>query len=428
MNLEPIPTTREFALKLDNQDPLKTFKSEFYVQPGTIYMDGNSLGLLSKRAEETLLEVLHDWKVQAIDGWMNGIHPWFMLAERLGKSTAPLIGAHPEETIVTGSITANLHQVISSFYKPTGTRTKILADSLTFPSDIYALKSQLKLQGYAPEDHLCLVSSRDGQCLEEEDIIQAMTDDIALILLPSVLFRSGQLLDIPRLAAEAQTRGIILGIDAAHSIGAIPHEFHDWGVDFAVWCNYKYLNGGPGAVGGLFIHQKHSSVVPALAGWFGSKKEKQFDLEYTLDVADTAGAFQIGTPHILSMAPLIGSLQIFAEATIANIREKSLKLTQYLMNLISQELASYDFTIITPRESSRRGGHVALKHKEAVRICKALKKHKIIPDFRPPHIIRLAPIPLYTSFTDVWEAVQRLKMIMLNKQYEAFEDKRETIA
>ena len=426
--LKPFSPARKWALQMDEKDVLKAFKEEFYVQPGTLYLDGNSLGLLSKRAEQALLEVLDDWKEHAIDGWMSGTHPWFTLAEKLGEMTAPLIGALPSETIVTGSITANLHQVISSFYKPTGSRTKILADSLTFPSDIYALQSQLKLHGYSPEDHLCLVPSRDGQLLEEDDIIQAMTDDISLILLPSVLYKSGQLLNIPKLAAEAQARGIIFGIDAAHSIGTIPHKFHDWGVDFAVWCNYKYLNSGPGAVGGLFIHQKHAGIVPGLAGWFGSKKDKQFDLEYTFHVADSAGAFQIGTPHILSMAPLIGSLAIFEEARIEKIHEKSLKLTEYLMNLIDYELSAFGFTITTPREECRRGGHVALEHKEAIRISKALKENQVIPDFRPPHMIRLAPVALYTSFLDVWEAVHRLKRIMLEKQYEKYENKRETIA
>ncbi|RXT13489.1 kynureninase [Ammoniphilus sp. CFH 90114] len=420
--------TLEFAQLLDSQDSLSPFKEEFYLNEGMIYLDGNSLGLLSKRAEQSLLESLNDWKQLAIDGWMSGTHPWFTLAERLGAMTAPLIGALPEETIVTGSITTNIHQLVSTFYKPMGKRTKILADSLTFPSDIYALQSQLKLHGYSPEEHLVLVPSRDGRLIEEDDIIDAMTDEVALVLLPSVLYRSGQLLDIKRLASAAQEKGIILGIDAAHSIGAIPHQFHDWGVDFAVWCNYKYLNSGPGGVGGLFVHNKHAGIMPGLAGWFSSKKEKQFDMEYTLDPAPTAGALQIGTPHILSMAPLIGSLQIFEEASIEKIRLKSLQLTEYFMNLIELELSDYGFTIANPREGERRGGHVSLEHEEAIRICKSLKENKIIPDFRAPNIIRLAPIALYTSFADVWEAVQRIKKIMSEKQYEKFENKRETVA
>lgn len=420
--------TLEWAQQLDSQDPLHFFRHEFYITKDCIYLDGNSLGLLSRRAERTLLESLEDWKTLGINGWMQGTHPWFTLAERLGAMTAPLIGALPEETIVTGSITSNIHQLVSSFYKPAGNKTKILADSLTFPSDIYALQSQLKLHGYDPATHLIQVPSRDGRLIEEDDIIEAMTEDIALVLLPSVLYRSGQLLDIPRLASEAQSRGIVIGIDAAHSIGAIPHQFHDWGVDFAVWCNYKYLNSGPGGVGGLFVHKKHAGLNPGLAGWFSSNKEKQFDMEYTLTSAEHAGAFQIGTPHILSMAPLIGSLEIFKEATIEGVREKSLHLTDYLMNLIEYELHSFGFTIANPKEASRRGGHVSLEHPEAIRICKSLKENRIIPDFRSPNIIRLAPVALYSSFVDVWTAIQKLKAIMAEKQYEKFENIRETVA
>ncbi|WP_134704259.1 kynureninase [Ammoniphilus sp. YIM 78166] len=428
MNRDHFSFSLQEAQQLDQQDVLSRFKDEFYINQDCLYLDGNSLGLLSRRAERSLLESLEDWKTLGIDGWMKGFHPWFTLAEKLGEKTAPLIGALPSETIVTGSITTNIHQLVSSFYQPAGTRTKILADALTFPSDIYALQSQLQLRGYDPRNHLIQVPSRDGRFIEEDDIITAMTEDVALILLPSVLYRSGQLLDIRRIAQEAQSRGIILGIDAAHSIGAIPHQFHDWGVDFAVWCNYKYLNSGPGGVGGLFVHQKHRGQLPGLAGWFSSTKEKQFDMEYTLSPAETAGAFQIGTPHILSMAPLIGSLELFEEATIERIREKSLQLTNYMMHLIEHELSSFGFNIANPREEARRGGHVSIEHPDAIRICKSLKEHQIIPDYRSPNIIRLAPVALYTSFVDVWSAVQKIKIIMTEKQYEKFENKRETVA
>ena len=337
-------------------------------------MDGNSLGLLSKRAEQSLLTSLEDWKQHGIDGWMDGKEPWFYYSEKLGKMTSPLIGAKEEETIVTGSITTNLHQMISTFYQPEGKKTKILADELTFPSDIYALQSQLELKGYSPEEHLVQVKSRDGLTLKEDDIVEAMTEDVALILLPSVLYRSGQLLDMKLLSDEAHKRGIVIGFDLAHSIGAIPHELHDWNVDFAVWCNYKYLNSGPGGVGGLFVHESHFGKKPGLAGWFGSKKDKQFDMEHTMTHAETAGAYQIGTPHVFSIAPLLGSLEIFHEAGIENIRGKSLKLTTYLMKLIEDCLTEYGFSISNPMDDKARGGHVCLQHEEAARICKALKK------------------------------------------------------
>src|SRR5699024_2591614 len=267
-------------------------------------------------------------------------------------------------------------------------RTIILADELNFPSDIYALKSQLQLRGLDPKDHLVQVKSSDGDTIQEEDIVKAMTDDIALIILPSVLYRSGQLLDIEKLTKEAHQRGIKIGFDLCHSIGAIPHNLHDWDVDFAFWCTYKYLNGGPGSVGGLYVHKKHFGVEPGLAGWFGSNKERQFDMEHTMVPVGHAGALQVGTPHVLSAAPLLGSLKIFEETGIEKIRSKSLHLTEYMMMLVEAELSKYDFVIANPREESARGGHIYLKHKEAARICKALKENNVIPDFRAPSGIR----------------------------------------
>ncbi|PGM55037.1 kynureninase [Bacillus sp. AFS053548] len=428
MNTKVTETTLEYAKKMDSLDSLRQFRDEFYLNPGSIYMDGNSLGLLSKRAERTLLESLEDWKNYGIDGWTNGNHPWFFMAEKLGEKLAPLVGASPEEVIVTGSTTVNLHQLVATFFQPNGNRKKILADELTFPSDIYALQSQLRIHGLDPELDLICVKSKDGRYLEEDDIINAMTEEIALIILPTVLYRSGQILDMNRLTEEAHKRGILIGFDGCHSVGSIPHSFTEWDVDFAYWCNYKHLNGGPGGVGGLFVNRKHFGALPGLAGWFGSRKDKQFDMEHTLTPAETAGAYQIGTPHVLSCAPLIGSLEIFTEAGIDAIREKSLRINQFLMDCIEQELAEMGFFIGSPREDTRRGGHVSLEHEEAARICKSLKENDIIPDFRAPNIIRLAPVALYTSYEEVWEVVQTLKKIMTEKQYEKFKNEREVVA
>lgn len=420
--------TRETAEKLDGADELARFREEFYLGKGRIYLDGNSLGLLSQPAEQSLLSVLDSWREYGIEGWTEGVHPWFHLSEELGKKGAPLVGAKPEEVIVTGSTTVNLHQLLASFYRPEGKRRKILADALTFPSDIYAMQSQLRLHGLDPEQHLIRVEGRDGQTLAEEDLIEAMTEEVAIIVLPSVLYRSGQILDMERLTVAARERGIPIGFDLCHSIGAIPHQLHEWGVDFAFWCNYKYLNAGPGGVGGLFVHQKHFGELPGLAGWFSSDKSVQFDMEYQLTPAGGAGAYQIGTPHLLSLAPLIGSLEIFTEAGIGPIREKSLRQTQYLMQLVEEELVGMGFTIGNPREDHRRGGHVCLVHPEAVRICKSLKEKGVIPDFRAPDVIRLAPVALYTAYTEVWEAVQVLKWIMEEKDYERHEKKRGVVA
>ncbi|WP_163969670.1 kynureninase [Oceanobacillus halotolerans] len=419
---------RSYAQELDQQDPLRHMRQEFYVSDDQIYFDGNSLGLLSKRAELAVQDMLDAWKQYAIDGWSEGEHPWFYVSERLGDMSASLIGAKSGEVIVTGSTTTNLHQLLATFFKPEGKKTKVLADELNFPSDIYALKSQLQLRGLDRDEHLVRVKSKDGNNLDTEDIIKAMTDDIALIVLPGVLYRSGQVLDMETLTKAAHDRDILIGFDLCHSIGSIPHELSAWGVDFAFWCTYKHLNGGPGSVGGLYVNEKHFGKEPGLAGWFSSSKEKQFDMEHTLTPAPDVGAYQIGSPHILSAAPLLGSLQIFAEIGMTKIREKSLRLTQYLMELIDAELKDFGFHIANPRNDDERGGHIFLEHPEAARICKALKAEGVVPDFRNPNGIRLAPVALYNTFEEVWRMVQILKTVMDQKHYEKYENKRSVIA
>ncbi|MEI3606001.1 kynureninase [Pseudogracilibacillus sp. SE30717A] len=417
-----------YAENLDQQDELKHFRNEFYIPNETIYFDGNSLGLLSKRSETSLFNILNSWKQYAIDGWSEGEYPWFYLSENLGDMTAPLLGAEPREVIITGSTTTNLHQLTASFFSPNGKKMKILADELNFPSDIYALKSQLRLKGLDPSENLVKVTSRNGHTLETQDIIDAMTEEVALIVLPSVLYRSGQILDMKVLTKEAHKRGIYIGFDLCHSIGAIPHKLSEWGVDFAFWCTYKHLNGGPGSVGGIYINKNHFGKAPGLAGWFSSDKSKQFDMEHTLTAAADAGAYQIGTPHVLSAAPLYGALEIFQEATIEKVRKKSLLLTEYLMNLVDEKLIDYQFNIVSPRDEETRGAHVFLEHPEAARICKALKAHKVIPDFRAPNGVRLAPVALYNTFQEVWHAVRILVEIMEEKEYKKFENERGVIA
>lgn len=417
-----------YAKQLDEADILKDFRNEFYLQNDGVYMDGNSLGILSKRAEESTLDILSSWKQHAIDGWTEGDEPWYYLSEKLGEKMAPLVGAKREEVIATGSTTVNLHQLMASFYEPDAHRNKVLADTLNFPSDIYALQTQIRLRGLDPETTLIQVESTDGHTLEEETIITKMTEEVAVIVLPSVLYRSGQVLDMEKLTDAAHARGILIGFDLCHSIGALPHQLHQWGVDFAFWCTYKHLNGGPGSVGGLYVHEKHHGKVPGLAGWFSSNKEKQFDMEHALTPAATAGAYQIGTPHILSAAPLLGALELFHEAGIERIREKSLRLTGYMMELLKEELSDYGFTMRHPRDEQARGAHLYVEHPEAARICKALKQRNIIPDFRKPSGIRLAPVALYNSFSDVYHCVHVLKEIMENQTYEQFSNERDVIA
>ena len=412
--------TKAYAQKLDQTHDISSYRAEFYIPDGTVYMDGNSLGLASKRAEQAVATILDSWKTYAIDGWLDGEHPWYFFSRKLADMCAPLVGAGAHEVMITGSTTSNIHQVISTLFQPKGNKNKILADELNFPSDIYALKSQLQLHGLNPEEHLVQVKSRDSYTLVEADIVDAMTEDIALILLPSVLYRSGQVLDMKYLTEEAHKRGILIGFDLCHSIGAISHELDAWNVDFAVWCTYKYLNGGPGSVAGLYVNEKHLGGTPGLSGWFSSDKQKQFDMEHKLTPAKDAGMFQMGTPHMLSAAPLLGSLSIFNEIGMSWIRENSLKKTAYMMTLIDEMLKEYHFTVANPREDEKRGGHVFLVHDEAVRICKALKENGIIPDFRNPNGIRFAPIALYNTFEDIWVTVHTLKKIMDEQAYEKF--------
>lgn len=420
----------DFAKYLDQEDELSTYQQRFYKKPGEIYMDGNSLGLLSIDAESSLLRVLDEWKNMGINGWMQGKIPWFYYGEKLAERFAPLVGAKTQEVIITGSTTANLHNLVATFFKPDGQRNKILADELNFPSDKYALDSQLLLRGLDPQKDLVMVKSRDGRVIQEEDIINSMTDEIALIILPAVLYRSGQLLDIRCLTHEAQKRGILIGFDCSHSVGVVPHKLSEWGVDFAFWCNYKYMNNGPGGTAGLYINERHFEKKPGLAGWWGYNKDKQFNMALDFEGAQNAGAWQIGTISMLSTAPLEGSLQIFAEAGIEKIREKSIKATSYLIYLVDNLLPSkrYGFNVGTPREDKQRGGHVALEHREALRINEALKNRGVIPDFRYPNVIRLAPVPLYISFYEIWKVVWHLKEIIDNKEYENYPINRGPVA
>lgn len=414
----------------DDRDKLRAFRERFYVQPGVIYLDGNSLGLLSRDAETSLLRVLDMWKTQAIEGWTGGASPWFTMAEELAKQTAPLIGAQPDQVIVTNSTTVNLHQLLATLYAPDPARPGILADSLNFPSDLYALQSHLRQRGRTPENDLILVPARDtdsGPRLDENDIVAHMTPDVQLIVLPSVVFTSGQLLDMEYLTGRAHERGILVGFDLSHSIGAVPHELDAQDVDFAFWCSYKYLNGGPGASGGLYLNRRHFGRPPGLAGWFSSHKARQFDMTTTLSHGADAGALQIGTPNILSMAPMQGALEMIAQAGIHAMRRKSLAMTDFLMMLADARLQPYGVIVANPREAERRGGHVSLLHPEASRICRALRARNVVPDFRPPNIIRLAPSPLYTSYAECLRAIETLQNVFEERAYTLYSQERDIV-
>lgn len=392
------------ALEMDRSDPLaRVTRSRFYIPPGTIYMDGNSLGLLSLDSEASVLRTLEEWKTRAIDGWMTGDSPWFTLGERLGERVAALVGAEASEVVVTGTTTVNIHALVSAFYRPRGRRRQILATELDFPSDIYALLGQLSLRhGADGHDLLVKAPSRDGHTIEENDIIELMTDSVALALLPSVLYRSGQLLDMERLTASARERDIIIGFDCCHSIGVVPHHLSAWGADFALWCHYKYMNSGPGAAAGLYINSRWSNLEPALPGWWGYRKDRQFDMLHRFEAQKGAGGFQISSPAILSTAPLEGALDLVEEVGVDRIRARSLRLTGYLMSLLEGLPEGLGSRIVTPRSPRRRGGHVALAHPHARELVRLLGQRGIIVDFRHPDIVRIAPSPLYSTFHEVW--------------------------
>jgi kynureninase len=408
-------TSEAGARALDAADPLARFRERFHLLPGRIYLDGNSLGLLSHEAEAETLKALAEWKALGIDGWLDADSPWFTIGEELGALLAPLVGAEPEAVVVTGTTTVNQHTLAATFYHPQGARRKIVATALDFPSDVYALQSLIQLHGGEQEGDLILVPSRDGRTIAEEDVIAALGDDVALAVLPAVLYRSGQLLDMPRLAAAARERGIPLGFDCAHSAGAVPHQLDAWGVDWAYWCTYKYLNAGPGSTGALSVNRRHWGTAPGLSGWWGYEKSRQFDMVHAWEGAATAGAWQISTPSPLATAPLRGSLRLFHEAGMEALRAKSLAQTGYLMRLLEETgltAPPYSFAIGTPRQPERRGGHVAVEHADGPRIARALKARGIIPDFRAPNVVRLAPIPLHTSYHELWQTVRTLREIV----------------
>lgn len=413
-NEEEALKSEELALSLDAADPLAVWKEQFHQIPGKIYLVGNSLGLLCRRAEENLLQALEEWKRLAIDGWSQAARPWINLAEETGAAVAELVGAEPEELVMTASTTINIHALLASFYRPRPGRSRILSESLAFPSDLYALAGQIKMRGLNPDHELLLIQGREEQ-LSEDEIIAAMGPDIALVFLPSVLYRGGQLLDMPRLAAAANERGIPIGFDCSHSAGVVPHRLSAWGVDFAVFCSYKYLNGGPGAPAFLYLNRRHFRTEPLLAGWFGSQKERMFAMEPVFTPAQAAAGWQISSPAILAAASLAGSLKLIKQAGIAEIRSKSLRLTSFMRELLEQIECPEEqvFAIKTPLPDRNRGGHLALSFAERTwNVCAALKKRGVIADFRPPDLLRLAPAPLYNSFHEVFLVVSRLQEVL----------------
>ncbi len=417
----------ETARRMDAEDALLAVRREFLLPEGVIYLDGNSLGPLTRSGLAHLDKAVADWRRLGVGGWQSAEVPWFHLAETIGGMLAGLLGAEPQEVVATAQTTVNLHQILQSFYRPRPGRDVLVTDALAFPSDLYAMTSHLEQRGHDVTTGLRLVPSRDGHTLATEDVVAAIGDDAALVVLPGVLYRSGQLLPIGELTAAAHDRGALVAWDLSHAVGAVPLDLHADGVDLAFFCTYKYLCGGPGAIGGLFVHRRHLPVRPGMAGWFGSDKRRQFDMSAELCPAQGAGALQVGTPPVLASAPLLGSLEIFREVGMGPLRNRSLHLTEYLMAMADDVLQALDVRVVTPRQVQDRGGHVALAHPEAARLSRALKDRGVVPDYRPPNLVRLGPHPLYTTFEEIAQALSILRDIIQKAEYLAYPLRREEV-
>jgi kynureninase len=408
----------EFALQLDAEDPLRQFREKFHLPLGQdgkplIYLAGNSLGLMPKSARQVVEQELDDWAKLGVDAHLKVATPWYSYHETLREPMARLVGAKPNEVICMNSLTVNLHLMMATFYRPTRSRFKILMEEPAFPSDTYAIKTQIVHHGFDPKETLVLARPRGGEfTVRQDDIETALEkhgDQIALVLIAGVNFFTGQLFDIKKITSVAQKRGITVGIDLAHAAGNVPLALHDWNVDFAVWCSYKYLNSGPGAAAGAFVHERHATnrKLPRLAGWFGNDPNTRFrlHLEPEFIPVPSADGWQISNPPIFSMAPLRASLAIFDEAGgMATLRAKSIKLTGYLQFLLeSNRPSGSDLTVITPREIDARGCQLSiLAHEHPKELFKKLEAAGVKCDFREPNVIRAAPTPLYNTFHEEW--------------------------
>jgi len=414
----------EFAQQLDAEDPLGSFRDRFHLPVGNngeplIYFAGNSLGLMPKAAREIVEQELDDWANLGVDAHLKEKTPWYSYHETLRKPAARLVGAQPIEVICMNSLTVNLHLMMATFYRPTKSRFKILMEDPAFPSDTYAIKTQITHHRLSAKEALILARPRSGEfTVRTEDIldlIEKHAEELAVVLIGGVNFFTGQLFDIPTITSVARKHAITVGIDLAHAIGNVPLSLHDWNVDFAVWCSYKYLNAGPGAVAGAFVHERHATNtnLPRLAGWFGNDPNTRFRMHLEPEFIPVASAdgWQISNPPILSMAPLRASLAIFDEAGgIDALRRKSIKLTSYLQFFLEDVGSGNRFKLITPREANERGCQLSIQAQELPKeLFGKLEAAGVKCDFREPNVIRAAPTPLYNTFHEVWRFANILR-------------------
>lgn len=405
-------TTESFAVEMDERDPLADFRQRFHIPKAAdgkecVYLCGHSLGLQPKTVREYVEQELADWHSLAVEGHFRGCSPWLSYHRLLSESTARIVGADPSEVVVMNSLTVNLHLMMVSFYRPTAERHKILIEHSAFPSDQYAVKSQIHFHGFDPATSLIELRPRAGEATLRDDDILALIEregtSIALILLGGVNYSSGQAFDMAGISHAGHRRGCIVGLDLAHAAGNLPLRLHDWDVDFAAWCSYKYLNGGPGCVGGCFVHERHArdQNLPRFAGWWGHDEATRFKMGPEFHPIRGAEGWQVSNAPILSMAALRASMSIFDEAGMHRLRTKSIALTGYLEFLIDQH-ASHKVEILTPREPERRGAQISIRINKGGRVlCDRLMKQGAVCDWREPDILRVAPAPLYNSFQDV---------------------------
>ena len=400
---------------LDQIDPLAEFRDQFYLPPGKVYFDGNSLGLLCRPAERAVLAAVEEWKTLAIEGWTAGEADWFHLTERIAAQLGRMVQAPADSITLTGSTTLHLHQMLATLYRRDDSRPDILIDSTAFPTDRYAVASFLRNQGRDPAQHLREVATDDAGLLNEADIVAGFRQGVQLAILPSVVFTTGQLLDLARVTTGAAECDVRLCWDCSHSVGVVPLNLSQLQPDAAIWCTYKYLNGGPGSVAAMSLHPRWHELPPGLAGWFGTEKSRQFRMEPELVPAAGAGRLQLGTPHVLSLAALRGALEMVEAAGVPRLRQKSLQLTGYLRDRLQRRLPEAGFVWATPAADERRGGHLALRHPRARSLSLALRARGFVPDFREPDLLRMAPSPLYSRFADCDDLVEAIGQILADK-------------
>jgi kynureninase len=413
-------TSESFALEADQNDPLRSYREQFHIPKHSdgsdiLYFCGNSLGLQPKGVEAIMLQELNDWKEFGVEGHFHAKRPWMPYHEFFSEKLAKVVGALPEEVVVMNTLTTNLHLMMVSFYRPSEKRYKIVIEGGAFPSDKYAVDSQLRYHGFNPAEGLIQLRPRMGEdTMRTEDIeavIRKYADSIALIMLGGVNYYTGQLFDMKRITEVGHDIGAVVGFDLAHAAGNYPVKLHDWDVDFAVWCHYKYLNSGPGSIAGAFVHKKHlgKTNIPRFEGWWGHDKNTRFKMQGQFVPSSTAEAWQLSNAPVFSMAPLLASLELFDAAGMDNLREKSLKLTAYMEFLLGQ-IKTDRIRIITPKNPNDRGCQLSIQVRNADKtLFNAITEKGVIADWREPDVIRVAPVPLYNSYSDVWKFVEILK-------------------